>query len=197
VGNVAAKEFCNRWINRDALDQLRIRLDEDRSFTAVATPKDPAYALAGGDIRDQAVYSCPDPGTDPASTCIASPPSFISASARCDPTQPGIQDDGHHLVLECPQVVARITRTVRQRPPRFEVDTHCGGHRRLSVRVSGDTWAVKRLWFAAAGQRLGVLGHGRLTGVLVLSKSHPRNLSTHVVVSGDRTIRLTHRMPRC
>jgi hypothetical protein len=112
VGPFVSNEFCDRWDNRDQLDQQIIALDGDQSYTAVGTPNDPTYTgfpSGGGDLRAQVIYSCQDDGQDAYSSCIASPPSMLSHDPACDASGAGYyRTTGHDLVKACPEVVRAI-----------------------------------------------------------------------------------------
>jgi hypothetical protein len=155
VGGDVSAELCSRWNHRDALDQRILALDGDASYIAVGASGDPAYAnsliAGGGNLRPQLVYNCSDSGESPTSSCIATPPSYISP---CNPTSPTIEGDGHHLVIACPQVVQLVTSAPGGRPLRFQLQQRCRAHRTVRLTVDGDTWAARRMTYTLGSRRI-------------------------------------------
>lgn len=116
-----ADELCRRWNNRDAFDQQLLAQDTPTTLTTIGTADDPTYEPSsvapdgglqiggGGRLRAQVVYRCPDEGVNPASPCVAAPPSVVSADAACSGAGPGVMGrSGHFAVIGCP----RTSKTV-------------------------------------------------------------------------------------
>lgn len=120
LGLTVSRELCRRWDERDALDRRIAELAHDGSFLAVGVHGDPTYAggatLGGdGNLRPQVVYSCPDDGADPDSSCIDRTTSYVAPLPLCDGAGPGIfGTTGHFVVHACPAVNRRILASVRR-----------------------------------------------------------------------------------
>jgi len=181
-----SQELCRRWNGRDAFDLELLSLNAPQTLTTIGTPDDPTYedpldpqhgpqASGGGRLRPQVLYRCPDAGVDPASACIAAPPSVVNTDPACAGRGPGIHGrTGHFAVIACPNttrtilphavtgavVAARVGGPGVARPAIVRVG---------SLRVTRVRWSS---WGAATARGRGIGRGGRRVSV-VASRLRP------------------------